>query len=160
MAELDTATASAPKASALTKSDGTLKDSKLWLPPSSAILQLGKNVQCLIDYYLCSGHHYYKLPNFLTKGCLRKTNSGEKEFYLGEEAKIDDFDTFLKVDKETLLKKMKEYKIRRKSNKIKHEHTEPTKRNRTEKVKRKITETPQKGERRKLKPMASTPKGK
>ncbi|VDI19243.1 Hypothetical predicted protein [Mytilus galloprovincialis] len=53
------------------------------MPPASAHLKLATNVQCLIDYYLTAGYHNTNLFDFISKGCLKKTQAGEIEFDLG-----------------------------------------------------------------------------
>ncbi|CAC5425801.1 unnamed protein product [Mytilus coruscus] len=65
--------------------EGKLKNPQLWMPPASALLKLATNVQCLIDYYLTAGYHNKYLPDFISRGCLKKTEAGEIEFDLGEE---------------------------------------------------------------------------
>ncbi|CAC5425792.1 unnamed protein product [Mytilus coruscus] len=118
------------------KREGKLKNPQLWMPPASALLKLATNVQCLIDYYLTAGYHNKDLPDFISRGCLKKTQAGEIEFDLGEESKILNIETIWKTSENTF--------------------TVPT--DPIALGKRKSTETPQKGRRRKQKPVASTPK--
>ncbi|CAC5387721.1 unnamed protein product [Mytilus coruscus] len=116
------------------KKEGKLKNQQLWMPPASALLKLATNVQCLIDYYLTAGYHNKDLPDFISRGCLKKAQAGEIEFDLGEESKILNIETIWKTSENTF--------------------TVPT--DPIALGKRKSTETPQKGRRRKQKPVAST----
>lgn len=106
-----------------------------WMPPASAIDQLGKNVECLIAYYMTAGTHNSPMPNFLQDGCLIKLKDGSIEYDLGPDVHIKDVKESLVIDQASLLEKMRQYQ------------------------KRKLVKTPQKGQRRKLKPKAtSTPR--
>jgi hypothetical protein len=106
-----------------------------WMPPASAIDQLGKNVECLIAYYMTAGTHNSPMPNFLQDGCLIKLKDGSIEYDLGPDVHIKDVKESLVIDQASLLEKMRQYQ------------------------KRKPVKTPQKGQRRKLKPKAtSTPR--
>ena len=61
-------------------------DPRKWLPPKSVIERLANMVQMQIDYLQTAGGHEHKLPNFLSRDCLRKNASGEIEYDFGPDA--------------------------------------------------------------------------
>ena len=79
-----------------------------------------------------------------------KLPSGEVEYNLGEEIKVEDINKVLILKREDLLIKLKDGRLRQTRKGDNKEDKES--------VKRKSKDTPQKGARRKLKPTASTPK--
>ena len=45
-----------------------------WMPPMSALKRLAALIQCQIDYFLTSWNHSSMLPDFVSYGCLCKTD--------------------------------------------------------------------------------------
>ncbi|CAG2206782.1 unnamed protein product [Mytilus edulis] len=113
-----------------------------WMPPESALRQLGKLVQCQIDYLLTTFNHEANLPNFVGSGCLNLRQDGTTIFNLGPECHISNKKDLLTVPEEVIGKKLKEYAM-------------PLKR----KAGKRISEdTPQKGKSGKRQPKMSTPR--
>jgi hypothetical protein len=107
-----------------------------WMPPASAIENLGKNVQCLVDYYHTAGHDEAPLPKFLEKGCMKKLIDGTIEYDFGADSYMKDVQEAIVIDQAEMLIKCQCHSKKRKQD-----------------------DTPQKGARRKFKPNAtSTPK--
>lgn len=61
-----------------------------WMPPESALLHLTKLYVYQIEYFMTDGKTDAALPDFMGKGCLRKTEDDEVEYYFGKEAYTDD----------------------------------------------------------------------
>ncbi len=117
----------------------TLRKPHQWMPPSSALHQIALLVDYQIQYLLTAGDHAAYVPNFLEKGCLRKDSDGTVCYYLGPDAYVACPEHLLKIpdaEMKRLLKRARK-PIRRK---------------------RAADDTPQKGQRRKLKPKTSTPR--
>ncbi|VDI44368.1 Hypothetical predicted protein [Mytilus galloprovincialis] len=79
------------------------------MPPESALRQLGKLVQCQIDYLLTTFNHEANLPNFVGSGCLNLRQDGTTIFNLGPECHISNKKDLLTVPEEVIGKKLKEY---------------------------------------------------
>ncbi|WAR16330.1 hypothetical protein MAR_030924 [Mya arenaria] len=62
---------------------------QLWMPPISAIENMSKNVQCLIDYYFTAGGHSKQMTNFLLSGSLVQTDTGVTKFDLGPDTHVN-----------------------------------------------------------------------
>lgn len=60
------------------------------MPPESALLHLTKLYVYQIEYFMTDGKTDAALPDFMEKGCLRKTENDEVEYYFGNEAYTDD----------------------------------------------------------------------
>ena len=45
---------------------------------------IAKLVNCQIEYLFTAGRHEAEVPNFLSKGCLVKSDSGEVEYSFGK----------------------------------------------------------------------------
>ncbi|CAC5423937.1 unnamed protein product [Mytilus coruscus] len=103
---------------------------QLWMPPSSVLDKLVLQIGCQVDYLMTVGKSNAVLPNFLERGCLRKTESGDIEYHLGPDSFIGHINDLICLNSPSTGK-------------------EQTR-------KRKQKETPQKGCRRKI-PLASTP---
>jgi hypothetical protein len=67
----------------------SLKNAKLWLPPESALERIADLIDLQIKYLETAGHSMAKLPNFLEKDCLRKTQTGDIEYHFGPNARED-----------------------------------------------------------------------
>ena len=65
----------------------SLRKANLWLPPESALERMADLINMQIEYLETAGVGDAKLPNFLGKDCLRKTDSGDIEYYFGPDAK-------------------------------------------------------------------------
>ena len=105
------------------------KPAQRWMPPESALEHLAELVQLQIEYLKSLGNPKAFLPNFLAKSCLKKTSTGQVEYYFGPDSHMS-----LPMD-------------------IEHTPKTPMKMK-----KRMSVTTPQKGDRRKRKPKAtSTP---
>ena len=105
-------------------------DPRRWLPPESAVRNLGELIQLQIAYLETAGHHSAEMPNFLSSSCLKKTQTGEIENYFGPESH------FSSVQDLPLPKKISSV------------------------LKRQQNVTPQKGHRKKRAMLTSTPKTK
>lgn len=79
-----------------------------WMPPESALIQLGKLVQCQIDYLLTTFNHEANLPNFVGSGCLNLRKDGTTIYTLGPECHISNKKDQLAVPEEIISKKLKE----------------------------------------------------
>lgn len=72
----------------MTIGNPTLTDPRKWLPPRSALKKMAGLIQLQIDYLDTVGYHKAQLPDFISKGCLIKNESGV-EFDFGPDAHFD-----------------------------------------------------------------------
>ncbi|XP_046359594.2 uncharacterized protein LOC124137364 [Haliotis rufescens] len=114
-----------------------------WLPPKSALDQICLLVDYQVEYLFLAGNHSAILPNFLQKGCLRKNKEGDVHYYLGDEVSTEKLEDLIQIPEATLLKRITDCKIPQKK---------------LDKRKRTLEDTPQRGARRKQKPVTSTPR--
>ncbi len=63
-----------------------VKSSQLWLPPASVLAHVAQIITLQIEYMLTIGEPEASLPDFLSKGCLRKTNTGQIKYNFGPDA--------------------------------------------------------------------------
>ncbi|CAG2249135.1 unnamed protein product [Mytilus edulis] len=114
-----------------------IRHPKLWMPPKSALKQVLKLINCQIAYLLTTWKHDAVLPDFQKDGCLRKDASGNVHYDFGKDARIEKIEDQLCIDEKVLKGKM-------------DEASSCTKRKR-------IAGTPVKNNRRKRRPIMSTP---
>jgi hypothetical protein len=147
-----------------------------WMPPASVLQQLGKLVNCQVKYLFTAGDPVSPLPDFLTEGCLKKTEKGNIEYDLGPDSYIGDIEDMLVPlqDLQPRLQQAKQPRLQqakqpgkkkdhqgKSSTEIPRERASERDTGTTKSLaksgKRKQQETPQKGDRRKH-VLTSTPK--
>ncbi|CAC5398138.1 unnamed protein product [Mytilus coruscus] len=114
-----------------------------WMPPKTALQQLGKLVQCKLDYFETIGRHDASLPNFISKGCLSKLDDGSIQIELGSETFIQDQKSLITIEENILKEKLRE--CQQSDNK------------KSRATKRRLLDTPQKGKSGKRVQTQSTP---
>ena len=105
-------------------------DPRRWLPPESDVRNLGELIQLQIAYLETAGYHNAEMPNFLSSSCLKRTQTGEVEYYFGPESHFNSVQDL------------------------------PFPKNISSVLKRQRNVTPQKGHRKKRVMLTSTPKSK
>ena len=61
-----------------------------WMPPISGLKLLAKLIQCQIDYMLTAWSHDALLPDFLSYGCIMRSDAGEITYDMGPDVHVDD----------------------------------------------------------------------
>ncbi len=59
-----------------------------WVPPASALRKMASLIDLQVEYLLTAGDHSATLPNFLDRGCLRKTLNGQIEYDFGDDSRV------------------------------------------------------------------------
>jgi hypothetical protein len=62
------------------------RNPQLWMPPQSVLQRVAKLITLQIEYLLTIGKPDADLPQFLSSGCLKKTDDGAIEYDFGQEA--------------------------------------------------------------------------
>ena len=123
------------------------------MPPESALLHFTMLYDYQIEYFMTAGKSDAELPDFMGKGCLRKTEEDEIEYCFGNGAYTDDKKKLLCLDEIELSEK-----LTKKSRKLKRIKAEVRTSSTAASNKRPNEDTPQKGHRRKIGPKTSTPR--
>ncbi|VDH95105.1 Hypothetical predicted protein [Mytilus galloprovincialis] len=76
------------------------------MPPKTALQQLGKLVQCQLDYFETIGYHDASLPNFISRGCLSKLDDEYIQIELGSNTFIQDQKSLITIEENTLKETM------------------------------------------------------
>ena len=85
-----------------------------WMPPVSALQTLAKLIQCQIDYFLTCWDHGALMPDFLSYGCISRTDTGDLIYTMGPDMHTDDKTTLLHLSDEDLAAAVSRAKIVRK----------------------------------------------
>ena len=72
------------------------------MPPVSALQTLAKLIQCQIDYFLTCWDHGALMPDFLSYGCISRTDTGDLIYTMGPDMHTDDKTTLLHLSDEDL----------------------------------------------------------
>jgi hypothetical protein len=66
----------------------SLNNPDKWLPPRTVLTKMASLIDLKIEYLLSVGQHDACLPNFLARGCLKKTSTGQIEYDFGVDCNI------------------------------------------------------------------------
>ena len=81
-------------------------DPRKWLPPETAVEQLGELLQLQVLYLETAGCHHARLPPFATRSCFMKNSSCEIEFSFGPDARFNSLNDLPVVPKMTTKKRV------------------------------------------------------
>lgn len=82
-----------------------------WMPPVSALETLAKLIQCQVDYSLTCWNHAALLPDFLSYGCITRTDDGDLLYAMGPDMHTEDKNTLLSLSDDDLSAVIKRAKI-------------------------------------------------
>ena len=117
-----------------------VKDPRMWLPPKTAVCNVGCLLNAQLQYLLTAGVASAPMPRFLDFTCFQLDSDGHVEYYFGPDVQVSDINDILTIDQQELNAKISG---------IKH----------STRGKRTQCNTPQKGLRRKRAHVsASTPR--
>ena len=79
-----------------------VKDPRMWLPPKTAVCNVGSLLNAQLQYLLTAGVASAPMPQFLDFRCFQFDSDGNVEYYFGPDVQVSDINDILKSDQHEL----------------------------------------------------------